>query len=116
MHKDVLTVDKGVTPLSLGKENWRRPAVLTTSDCMAVRKSKELHGRFPRALLGPDVDTAFSLSWLQLGNLFEETEGFDCVIMDEVIKIRNYWKLIMALLTFVARVFELGSLSLFSSC
>ena len=36
MHKDVVTVDKGLTPLSLVKENWRRPIVLTTSDHMDV--------------------------------------------------------------------------------
>ena len=34
---------------------------------MAVWKSKKLHGRFHRALVGPDVVTASSLSWLQLG-------------------------------------------------
>ena len=90
MHKDVVTVDKGLTPLSLGKENWRRPVVLTTSNRMAVWKSKELHGRFHRALVGQDVDTASSLSWLQFGDLFGETEGFVCAIMDEVIKTRNY--------------------------
>ena len=56
MHKDVVTVNKGLIPLSLGKKNWRRPIVLTTSNRMAVTKSKELHGRFHRALEGPDGD------------------------------------------------------------
>ena len=51
IHKDMVTVDKGLTPLSLGKENWRRPVVLTTSDRMAIWKSKALHGRFRRAII-----------------------------------------------------------------
>ena len=67
IHKDVVIVHKEFTPLSLGKENWRRPVVLNTSDRMAVWESKKLHGRFHWALVGPDVDTASSLSWLQLG-------------------------------------------------
>ena len=74
MHKDVVTVDKGLTPPSLGKENRRRPVVLTTSDRISVWKSKELHGRFHKALGGSDVDTASSLSWLQFGDLFGETD------------------------------------------
>ena len=74
MHKDVVAVDKGLTPISLGKENWRRPVVLTTSDRIAVWKSKELHGRFHKALVGSDVNTASSLAWLQFGDLFGKTE------------------------------------------
>ena len=87
MQNDVVTVDKGLTPLSLGKENWLRPVVLTTSDRFAVWMSKELHSRFHRAFLDSDVDTAF-FSWLQF--LFGETKGFVCAIMDKVIKTRNY--------------------------
>ena len=95
MHKDVVAVDKGLTPLSLGKENWRKPKVISNSDRVAVWKSKELHGRFYKALTGPDVDQITSVSWLQFGDLFGETEGFVCAIMDEVIKTRNYRKHIM---------------------
>ena len=40
MHKDVVKVEKGLSPLSLVKENW------LASDRMAV------------ALVGPDADTA----------------------------------------------------------
>ena len=36
MHKYMVAVDKGLTPLSLGKENWCRPVVLTTSERMVV--------------------------------------------------------------------------------
>ena len=58
MYKDVATVDEGLTPLFLSKEKWRRPVVLTSSDRIAMWKSKELHGRFHIALVGPDVHTA----------------------------------------------------------
>ncbi|CAH2236484.1 jg21244 [Pararge aegeria aegeria] len=58
-------------------------------------KSKELYGRFFKALSGPDVDQIASVSWLQFGDLFGETEAFVCAIMDEVIKTRNYRKHIM---------------------
>ena len=61
MHKNVVTVDKGLTPFSLVKENWRRPVVLTTSDRMAMWKSKELLGKFHKALVGPDMHIASSL-------------------------------------------------------
>ena len=54
-----------------------------------ARKSKELRSRFHRGLVGPDVDAASSLSWLQFGDLFGETEGFVSAIMDEVINTRN---------------------------
>nr|XP_026484151.1 uncharacterized protein LOC113392088 [Vanessa tameamea] len=76
MHRDVVTMDKGLTPLSLGKENWRKPVVLSTENRKGVWKSKELHGRFYRALHGPGVDFMASVSWLRFGNLFGETEGF----------------------------------------
>ena len=61
----MVKVDKDLTPLSLGKENWPRPVVLTTSDRMV---SKDLHGRFHGALVSPDVETASSLSCLQFWN------------------------------------------------
>ncbi|CAH2235371.1 jg5939 [Pararge aegeria aegeria] len=93
--QDVVAVDTGLSPLFLGKENWRKPKVLSNSDRVAVWKSKELHGRFYEALSGPDVDQIASVSWLQFGDLFGQTEGFVCAIMDEVIKTRNYRKHIM---------------------
>ena len=40
--------------------------------------------------MGPDVNTASSLSWLQFEDVFGESEGFVCAIMDEVIKTWNY--------------------------
>ena len=36
MHRDVVAVDKGLTPLSWAKENWRKPAVLDTNGRMEV--------------------------------------------------------------------------------
>ena len=70
MHLDVVAVDKGLTPLSLAKENWRKPAVLDTNDRKEVWQGKELHGRFFRALHGPDVDFLASVSWLRFSYLF----------------------------------------------
>ncbi|CAH2108107.1 unnamed protein product [Euphydryas editha] len=95
MHKDVVAVDKGFTPLSLGKEKLRKPIVMSTIDRVAIWRNKELHGRFYKALTDIDVDQSSSVSWLQHGNLFGETEGFVCAIMDEVIKTNNYRKHIM---------------------
>ena len=43
MHRDVVAVDKGLTPLSMAKENWRKPVVLTTDDRKEVWQGKELH-------------------------------------------------------------------------
>lgn len=95
MHRDMLVVDKGLTPLSLANENWRRPTVLSTEDRKDVWKSKELHGRFYRALTGPDVDALASVNWLRFGDLFGETEGFACAIADEVVKTNNYRRYII---------------------
>ncbi|XP_045535833.1 uncharacterized protein LOC123721337 [Papilio machaon] len=95
IHRDVVSVDKGLTPLSLNNENWRKHPVLSTSERLDIWKSKELHGRFYRALHGPDVDLPASVNWLRFGDLFGETEGFVCAIMDEVIKTNNYRKYIM---------------------
>ncbi|XP_045541510.1 uncharacterized protein LOC123723010 [Papilio machaon] len=95
IHRDVVSVDKGLTPLSLNNENWRKHSVLSTSERLDIWKSKELHGRFYRALHGPDVDLPASVNWQRFGDLFGETEGFVCAIMDEVIKTNNYRKYIM---------------------
>lgn len=95
IHRDIVNVDRGFTPLSLAKENWHKPVILSTDDRRTVWKGKELHGRFYQALHGPDVDMSASVSWLRFGNLFGETEGFVCGIMDEVIKTNNYRKYII---------------------
>ncbi|KAJ8736966.1 hypothetical protein PYW07_000237 [Mythimna separata] len=95
MHRAVVAVDKGLTPLSLAKENWCKPIVLDTNDRREVWQSKELHGRFYRALHGPDVDLLASVSWLRFGDLFGETEGFVFAIMDEVMMTNNYRKYIV---------------------
>ncbi|KAM3959727.1 uncharacterized protein ACR2FA_006251 [Aphomia sociella] len=55
MHRDVVAADKGFTPLSLAKENWRTLTVVATDDRRAIWKSKALHGRFYQALNGPDI-------------------------------------------------------------
>ncbi|CAH0678041.1 unnamed protein product [Spodoptera exigua] len=95
MHRDVVAVDKGLTPLSLAIENWRKPVVLDTNARREVWQSKELHGRFFRGLHGPDVDQVASVAWLRFGDLFGETEGFVCAIMDEVIMTNNYRRFIV---------------------
>lgn len=95
MHREVAAVDNGFTPLSLAKENWCKPVVLSVNDRKEVWHSKELHGRFFRALHGPSVDFLASVSWLRFSNLFGETEGFVCAIMDEVILTNNYRKYII---------------------
>ena len=95
MHRDVVSVDKGLTALSLANEHWRKPKVLDTNDRKVEWQGKELHGRFYRALHGPDVDFLPSVSWLRFGDLFGETEGFICAIMDEVMMTNNYRKYIV---------------------
>ncbi|PZC81600.1 hypothetical protein B5X24_HaOG212524 [Helicoverpa armigera] len=62
---------------------------------LEVWQSKQLHGRFFGALHGPDVDFKASVSWLRFSDLFGETEGFVCAIMDEVILTNNYRRNIM---------------------
>jgi len=95
MHRDVVKVDHGLTTLSLAKENWRKPVVLDVDDRREIWKSKELHGRFYRALHGPDIDFLSSVAWLRFGNLFGETEGFVFAIMDEVVMTNNYRRYIL---------------------
>ena len=95
MQRDVVSVDKGLTPLSLANENWRKPIVLNTNNRRAVWKSQEIHGRYYRVLHGPDVDFKASVSWLCFGDLFGETEGFVCAIMDEVMMTNNYRRYIV---------------------
>ncbi|CAH0703386.1 unnamed protein product [Spodoptera exigua] len=95
MHRDVVEVDKEITPLSLASEKWRKPVVLDTNARREVWQTKELQGRFLRALHGPDVDQLASVSWLRFGDLFGETEGFVCAIMDEVIMTNNYRRFIV---------------------
>ncbi|CAH2094526.1 unnamed protein product [Euphydryas editha] len=95
MHGDVVVCDKGLTPLSLAKEEWRRPVVLSTSDRETVWMEKELHGRFYKALHAPHVDVKASVQWLRFGDLFGETEGFVCAIQDQVVKTNNYRKHIL---------------------
>ncbi|XP_073944655.1 uncharacterized protein [Choristoneura fumiferana] len=95
MHRDVVAVDRHLTPLSLANENWRSPMVMSTEDRKNVWKSKELHGRFYKTLTGPDVDLLASVTWLRFGDLFGETEGFVCAIADEVIMTNNYRRYIL---------------------
>ncbi|XP_063619204.1 uncharacterized protein LOC134792018 [Cydia splendana] len=95
MHRDVVAVDRNLTPLSLANENWRKPVVLSTADRKAAWESKVLHGRFYKALTGPDVDLLASVNWLRFGDLFGETEGFACAIADEVMMTNNYRKYIL---------------------
>ncbi|CAG4944763.1 unnamed protein product [Parnassius apollo] len=94
-YNDVISCDKGLTPLSLAHEQWQDPAVLSISDRETVWKEKELHGRFYKALHEPFVDTVASLHWLRFGDLFGETEGFVCAIQDQVIKTNNYRRYIL---------------------
>ncbi|CAH2094527.1 unnamed protein product [Euphydryas editha] len=95
MHGEVIVCDKGLTPLSLAKEEWRRPVVLSTSNRETVWMEKELHGRFYKALHAPHVDVKASVQWLRFGDLFGETEGFVCTIQDQVVKTNNYRKHIL---------------------
>ncbi|CAK1595297.1 unnamed protein product [Parnassius mnemosyne] len=94
-YRDVISCDKGLTPLSLANEQWQDPAVQCISDRETVWKEKELHGRFYKALHEPFVDTVASLHWLRFGDLFGETEGFVCAIQDQVIKTNNYRRYIL---------------------
>ncbi|CAG9781775.1 unnamed protein product [Diatraea saccharalis] len=95
LHRDVKACDVGLTPLSLATEQWREPAVLSTTDREAVWREKELHGRFYKALHERHVDPRASVHWLRFGDLFGETEGFVCAIQDQVIMTRNYRKYIL---------------------
>ncbi|XP_045510128.1 uncharacterized protein LOC123705416 [Colias croceus] len=95
IHAEVIECDKGLTPLSLAKQDWQKPAVLSISDREAIWKEKELHGRFHRILHEPHVDFLSSVHWLRFGDLFGETEGFVCAIQDQVVKTNNYRRYII---------------------
>ena len=65
MHKDVVTVNKGLSSY-LGQGELAQPVVLTTSDRMTV------------CTWTWHMDTAFPLSWLQFEDLYGDSEGFVC--------------------------------------
>lgn len=54
---------------------------------MTSWNSKVLHGRFPNALQTSSPQQ--SITWLQTGGLFGETEGFMLAIQDQVIATRR---------------------------
>ena len=63
--------------------------------------------------MGQGVDTASSLPWLQYKDLFEETEGFVCIIIDKVIKTQNYqWHIMKDGTINICLVFHLAGDSL----
>ncbi|CAH2101776.1 unnamed protein product [Euphydryas editha] len=76
MHGDIMVCDKYLTPLSLAKEEWRRPVVLSICDRETVWMEKELHGRFYKALHAPHMDVKASVQWLRFGALFGGNRSF----------------------------------------
>lgn len=58
----------------------------------ANKPRKNLHRRFPKALLEAHIDKNSFLQWLTDGYLFPETEGFAIAIQDKIIKTKNYEK------------------------
>lgn len=55
-------------------------------------EDKELHGR---ALHAPDVDWQASVAWLRFADLFGETEGFVCGVMNKGMMTNNYRRFIV---------------------
>lgn len=92
MHQVVVIVDKELIPLSLAKENWLNPVVLSTNDRGEVWPGKELRDRLYRTIHGRDV--YFRVFYI-LVTFRWPIRGNQTLCMcdnDEVIKTNNYGK------------------------
>ncbi|XP_044760829.1 uncharacterized protein LOC123318276 [Coccinella septempunctata] len=94
LHHTIIQADNKLTPLDLKNERGHTYAC-NQQKLLSEWKSKQLHGRFCRALDEPHVDKPASVRWLTQGYLNPETEGSMIAIQDQVVKTRNYSKFIL---------------------
>ena len=93
LHQAIVSADKQLTPLHLDNNN------LNPENNINAEASKEhswsqkvLHGRHYKGMNDKYIDKQASNKWLQVGDLFSETEGFIVAIQDKVISTKNYRK------------------------
>jgi hypothetical protein len=95
LHKTVTLVDAKYTPLNL-RVNEIPPEtnkIVLDADKLQKWSQKALHGRYIHELNQDYVDKTASHAWLTRSDMFSETEGFMCAIMDQVISTNNYKKI-----------------------
>ncbi|CAB3232935.1 unnamed protein product [Arctia plantaginis] len=97
IHKAITLNDYNFTPLNLNDHTGiHNPNNIDPqADKIENWKKKVLHGRHPHDLEQPHIDTIASNSWLKIGNLFPETEGFIIAIQDQIVNTKNYRKYII---------------------
>uniref|UniRef100_H3AA26 Reverse transcriptase n=1 Tax=Latimeria chalumnae TaxID=7897 RepID=H3AA26_LATCH len=93
LKKD-LPIHKGYTPLFLSEEDhgFEKTTLQSRLDEWSM---KSLHGQFHATLQKDNIDVEASMTWLQKGTLFPETEGFILAIQDHVVATNNYQKYIL---------------------
>ena len=93
----IAMADVGLTPLHLRSEQMNLQERIEEGKKQQYEnwKNKALHGRFSQELHNRDVDTEVSCKWLQIGEIYPETEGFMIAMQDQVIATNNYRRAIM---------------------
>jgi hypothetical protein len=97
LHKAIILVDTKYTPLNL-QVNEIPPEtnkIVPDPDKLQKWSQKALHGRYSHELNQDCVDKTTSHAWLTRSDMFPETGGFMCAIMDQVISTNNYKKYIL---------------------
>uniref|UniRef100_H3AA24 Reverse transcriptase domain-containing protein n=1 Tax=Latimeria chalumnae TaxID=7897 RepID=H3AA24_LATCH len=93
LKKD-LPIHQAATPLFLSEEDhgFEKTTLQSRLDEWSM---KSLHGQFHATLQKDNIDVEASMTWLQKGTLFPETEGFILAIQDHVVATNNYQKYIL---------------------
>lgn len=93
----IVDADDALTPLNLRKQQMELESRIEKRNREQIEawQSKALHGRFYHELHSKDVDTEASCRWLQVGEIYPETEGFLMAVQDQVIATNNYRKAIL---------------------
>jgi hypothetical protein len=93
LHRAVVSADKNLTPLNLDSINMEpKKNIILETIKEQTWSQKVLHGRHYKEMNKEYIDKVASNKWLQVGDLFGETEGFIIAIQDKVILTKNYRK------------------------
>jgi hypothetical protein len=97
LHKAVALTDVKYTPLNLQTNEVSQDTNKIVSDADKIQKwcQKVLHGRYLYELNQEYIDKNGLHAWLTQSDIFPDTEGFICAIMDQVITTNNYRKYIL---------------------
>jgi hypothetical protein len=69
--------------------------IVPDADELHKWSQKALHGRYIHELNQDYVNKTASHAWITRSDIFPETEGFMCAIMDQAISTNNYKKYIL---------------------